>query len=78
METFEQAQQAVQTAWPDYDVAPYGYDGDDDWLVLLLPETAGGRVAAVSKDDGAIRWINENAGEYNQELPVGEWPEVRL
>lgn len=75
--TFAQARHAVQTAWPDYDVASYGYEGDADWFVLLLPQTAGGRIAAVAKTTGVIRWINENAEEYNQDFPVGDWPAER-
>ncbi len=71
MVTFEQAREAVQASWPDYNVAPYGYETDVDWLVLLLPETIGGRIAAVSKATGTIRWINENADEYTQDRPVG-------
>jgi hypothetical protein len=76
MNSFEHAREVVQAAWPDYDIAPYGYEGDLDWFVLLLPMTAGGRVAAVSKFSGAIRWINENAPEYNQDLRVGDWTQA--
>lgn len=67
---FSQARQAVRSQWPDYDLAPNGYEDDAEWFVLLLPERAGGRIAAVSKTTGAIRWINENAAEFNQERPV--------
>lgn len=74
MVTFEEARQAVSAAWPDYDIAPYGYETNDSWLVLLLPETTGGRVAAVSKSEGSIRWINENDDEYTQQRPVGSRP----
>lgn len=74
MTTFDEARQAVRVAWPDYDVAPYGYEGATDWFVLLLPETMGGRIAAVSKVTGTIKWINENADEFTQERPVGSWP----
>lgn len=74
MVIFEQARESVQGGWPDYDVAPYGYEGDADWLVFLLPETSGGRVAAVSKTAGTVRWINENADEYVEDRPVGDWP----
>lgn len=69
--TFDEARAAVKSEWPDYDLAPYGYETDAEWLVLLLPETAGGRIAAVSKGSGTIRWINENAPDYSQERPVG-------
>lgn len=72
MITFAEARQAVQSAWPDYDIAPYGYEGDGGWFVLLLPETLGARIAAVSKTTGAIRWINEIADEYTEERPVGD------
>lgn len=72
MITFDGARQAVQSAWPDYDIAPYGYESDNDWFVLLLPETLGGRIAAVSKLTGAIRWTNENAAEYTEERLVGD------
>jgi hypothetical protein len=73
MITFEQARQAVEAAWPDYDIADYGYEGDADWFVLLRPDTVGGRFAAVSKTTGGIRWINENADEFAQDRPVGAW-----
>jgi hypothetical protein len=72
--TFEQARQAMRAAWPDYRVADYGYETDAEWLILLLPETAGGRIAAVSKDTGEITWINENAEIFSQERPVGNFP----
>lgn len=72
MITFEQARELVGADWPDYELATYGYEGDADWFVFPFPETAGGRIAAVSKDTGAIRWINENADEYRQDSPVGE------
>lgn len=75
--TFEQARRSVAFRWPDYDVAPYGYEGDSDWLLILLPETAGGRIPAVSKSTGTVRWINENADEYTQERPVGSFPKSR-
>jgi len=71
MLTFAEARRVVGARWPDYSVAPYGYETDTDWLLLLLPETAGGRIAAVSKATGVIRWINETSGEYTQERPVG-------
>jgi len=70
--TFEQARQAVAASWPDYDLAPYGFEGANAWFVLLLPETMGGRIAAVSKDVGDVNWINENADEYTEENLVGE------
>jgi hypothetical protein len=73
MVTFEQARQSVEQAWPDYVVAPYGYEGDDDWFVLLLPTALGARIAAVSKATGTLRWINENADEYFEDQPVGDW-----
>jgi len=71
MLTFAEARRVVEARWPDYSVAPYGYETETDWLLLLLPETAGGRIAAVSKATGVIRWINETSGEYTQERPVG-------
>lgn len=72
--TFDEARAAVKAGWPDYRVAAYGYETGKDWLLLLLPETAGGRVPAVSKDTGAVRWINENSDDYSQQSPVGEFP----
>lgn len=69
---FEEARRIVKSAWPDYDIAKSGYQSDADWFVLLSPLTAGGRIAAVSKSTGAIRWINENANEYIQDQPVGD------
>ncbi len=72
MVTFEQARQTVGDKWPDYRIAEYGFEGDDDWFLILLPQTIGGRIPAVSKSSGTITWINENALSYTQEFPVGE------
>ena len=74
MLTFAEARRVVAAGWPDYSVAPYGYETETDWLLVLLPETAGGRIPVVSKAAGAIRWINENSDEYTQERPVGSHP----
>ena len=74
MTTFAQARHAVAARWPDYKVASYGYETATAWLLILLPETAGGRIPVVSKKTGAVRWINENADEYTQENPVGDHP----
>lgn len=70
--TFGEARQIVLNDWPDYEVAEYGYEGDEHWFVLLLPETAGGRIAGVGKESGEITWINENADIYTEERPVGD------
>lgn len=64
----------VQDAWPDYEIAPYGYETDADYLLLLMPERAGGRIPAVSKATGHIRWINENDDAYSQDQLVGDVP----
>ncbi len=72
MVTFEQARQTVLGKWPDYDIAPFGYEGEADWFVLLAPLTVGGRIAAIDKTTGKITWINENSDIYTQEFPVGE------
>lgn len=72
--TFDEARAAVKAAWPDYRTAAYGYETPADWLLLLLPETAGGRVPAVAKDTGTVRWINENSDDYSQQSPVGVFP----
>jgi len=77
MITFEQARQTVQRRWPDYKIAPYGYEGHTDWFLVLSPETVGGRIPAVSKSTGAVRWINENADEYDQNALVGKPPTSR-
>jgi hypothetical protein len=74
MLAFAEARRIVGARWPDYSVAPYGYETETNWLLVLLPETAGGRIPAVSKVTGAIRWINENSDEYTQERPVGSHP----
>lgn len=74
MVTFEQAREKVKGRFPDYSVADYGYEGDDHWFLILLPERMGGRIPAVAKADGAVTWINENAAIYTQERPVGEVP----
>jgi hypothetical protein len=68
--TFPEAINTVATQWPDYNVADYGFDGGGEWFVLLLPETAGGRIAAVDKTSGAVRWTNENDNNYTEEHPV--------
>ncbi len=73
MYTFDQARQLVQKRWPEYQVAARGYDGGDDWILLLLPETIGGRIPLVSKATGALSWINENSDRYDQSRPVGDW-----
>lgn len=75
--TFEQARAKVASQWPDYKIAPYGYETATDWLLILLPETTGGRIPAVAKASGTIRWINENSAEYSQRHPVGEFPASR-
>lgn len=72
MISFEQARELVRSEAPDYKLAPYGYEGDADWFVFPYPETAGGRIAAVTKATGDIRWINENADEYREDRPAGE------
>lgn len=77
MLSFEQARQLVARAWPDYRIAPYGFETAADWLLILLPETAGGRIPAVSKTSGTIRWINENSDAYDQQRPVGKFPASR-
>jgi len=71
---FDEAVRSVQGDWPDYRVAEYGYESDDHWFLVLLPETTGGRIPAVAKDTGAVTWINENAEIYTQENPVGSHP----
>lgn len=76
--TFEEARRVVEGQWPDYRIAPYGFETAVDWLLILLPETAGGRIPAVSKATGAIRWINENSDAYDQRRPVGQFPASRL
>jgi len=75
--TFDEARQTVAAGWPDYRIAPYGFETGKDWLLILLPETAGGRIPAVSKATGAVTWINENSDRYRPDRPVGVWPERR-
>ena len=70
MLTFDDAKQRVKTAWPNYVIAPEGYDVGSGWIVLLLPETAGGRIPLVSKDSGEIKWISSYSPEYRQDRPV--------
>lgn len=77
MISFGQARELVRADWPDYRLATYGYEGDTDWFVFPFPETAGGRIAAVDKTTGTIRWINENAAGYTQERRAGDWPDGR-
>lgn len=71
MLSFEDARRVVKRAWPAYDLATYGYETDQSWLVLPLPATVGSRIAAVDKRSGDIRWITENDPEYTQQHPVG-------
>lgn len=75
--SFDQARASVAKAWPEYRIAPYGFETNTDWLLILLPETAGGRIPAVSKTTGTIRWINENSDGYSQQRPVGKFPAAR-
>lgn len=70
MITFADARQRVASRWPDYEIAQRGYETDAYWILLLLPETAGGRIPIVAKRGGAVRWINENSDEYSQERPI--------
>ena len=70
MITFAEARQRAATRWPDYEIARRGYETDTSWILLLLPETAGGRIPLVSKRTGTIRWINEDSDEYAQQHPV--------
>jgi hypothetical protein len=77
MLTFDEARRSVAASWPDYRVAPYGYETPTEWLLILLPETAGGRIPVVSKANGTIRWINENSDAYTQRHPVGKFPAGR-
>lgn len=72
--TFDQARQSVEARWPDYDIAPYGYETDTHWLLIPTPVTVGGRLPAVTKASGSVTWINENSDLYSQERRVGDWP----
>lgn len=76
MVSFDDARRIVADAWPDYTIADYGYSGDDHWLLVLLPETIGGRIPAVNKASGDVTWINENAAIYSRERPVGSVTEA--
>lgn len=69
--SFDDARRSVLDESPEYEIAEYGFEGDDHWLLILLPETMGGRIAAVAKVTGEITWINENAAIYEQDRPVG-------
>lgn len=72
MVTFDEARQAVAEEWPDYGIAEHGFEGDDHWFLILVPETMGGRIPAVDKVTSEITWINENAEIYTQQRPVGD------
>lgn len=72
VDTFDDARQILAQAWPDYDIAAYGYETDENWILLLLPERAGGRVPLVDKQTGTIRWVSAFSDEYSQERPVGD------
>lgn len=76
MITFDDARAAAREAWPDYRFASYGYETDSIWILLTLPETIGGRVGAVTKSTGMMRWIQPYSAEYSQERPVGRWPDA--
>lgn len=71
MVSFDEARQVVRDEWPDYTIADHGYEDDDYWFLILLPETIGGRIPAVAKATGDVTWINENAAIYSRERPVG-------
>lgn len=71
MISFNEARRAVLSKWPDYKIAGHGYETDAHWLLVLLPETMGGRVPAVDKATGSISWINENSEMYAQDRLVG-------
>jgi hypothetical protein len=77
MITFDDARDIVAAEWRDYVIAPYGYETDTYWILLLLPETAGGRIPLVSKSTGKITWINEDDDRYTQQRPVGQPPARR-
>lgn len=70
MISFAEARQIVLDSWPDYDIAEFGYDGGDYWLLTILPVTVGGRIPAVNKITGNLLWINENDMFYTQEFPI--------
>lgn len=70
--SFDEARQLVQGEWPDYKLADYGYEDDERWFLVLLPETMGGRIPVVAKATGDVTWINENAAFYSRERPVGQ------
>lgn len=71
MITFQQAREIVKERWPGYVVAGFGFETDDEWFLTLLPERTGGRVPAVNKESGALRWIEAYGDEYNKNRPVG-------
>lgn len=77
MVTFEQARLVVEQQWPDYVVATYGFETDSDWLLVLLPETSGGRVPVVAKRTGVLRWTSTYANDYSEERPIGSLPSPR-
>lgn len=71
MITFDQARESVRSAWPDYDLATYGFETDEFWLLTLLPITADARVPAVRKGDGELVWMTAYDPRYDESRPVG-------
>lgn len=70
MITFAEARRIVEGDAPGgATTAPYGYESDEHWFPLVLPERIGGRVPGVSKSDGALVWMSSLAPEYSESRP---------
>lgn len=74
MVTFDQARRKVEALPPGYDTATYGFETDREWFVVTIPERTGGRVPAVDKASGRLRWIEAYSDDYSQERMVGARP----
>lgn len=73
MATFEDARQIVEEDVPGGAVtASYGFESDDSWFPIVLPERLGGRVPAVSKETGALAWVSSLSDEYSDSRPYSD------
>lgn len=75
MITFEWAKEMVAATIPGGgQMEPYGYQSPRRWFPVIAPERAGGRVAGVDKNSGAITWMSANEPEYMGAELVGTRP----
>ena len=71
MLTFADARQVVEADLDGEKTAPYGSESERYWFPIPLPERVEGRVPAVSKDKGALTWMDSISEEYTDSHPYG-------